>query len=104
MSKYVLAYYGGSMPEDPAEQERAMTAWMNWFGGLGDSVVDAGAPFAVSSAIASDRGISQPGSGGLTGYSIISADSLDEACTKARGCPVLDAGGTMDVYESAPIG
>jgi hypothetical protein len=104
MPKYVLAYQGGSMPDDPAEQERAMTAWMNWFGGLGDAVVDAGAPFAVSSAIASDHGVTQPGRAGLTGYSIITADSLDDACAKAQGCPVLDSAGSIDVYESAPMG
>jgi hypothetical protein len=104
MPKYVLAYYGGSMPDDPAQQEQVMTAWMNWFGGLGESIVDAGAPFAASSAIASDRSSARPGQGGLTGYSIISADSLDDAGAKAAGCPVLDAGGTIDVYETAPIG
>lgn len=104
MPKYVLTYHGGSMADDPVEQERVMTAWMNWFGGLGDSVVDGGAPFAVSSAIASDHSVSQPGRAGLTGYSIISANSLDEACAKAQGCPVLDGAGSIDVYESAPMG
>lgn len=104
MSKYVLTYHGGSIPDDPAEQERAMTAWMNWFGGLGDSVVDGGAPFASSSAIATDHSVTQPGRTGLTGYSIISASSLDDACAKAQGCPVLDSGGGIDVYEAAPMG
>jgi hypothetical protein len=104
MPKYVLTYQGGSMPDDPAEQERAMTAWMNWFGGLGESVVDAGAPFASSSAIASNHSVTQPGHAGLTGYSIIMADSLDDACAKAQGCPVLDSAGSIDVYESAPMG
>jgi hypothetical protein len=104
MPKYVLTYQGGSMPDDPAEQERVMTAWMNWFGGLGDAVVDSGAPFAASSAIASDHSLTHPGNAGLTGYSIISADSLAEACAKAQGCPILDGGGSIDVYESAPMG
>jgi hypothetical protein len=104
MPKYVLTYQGGSMSADPAEQERAMTAWMNWFAGLGAAVVDGGAPFASSSAIASDHSLTRPGRASLTGYSIISADSLDDACAKAQGCPVLDNGGSIDVYESAPMG
>ena len=42
MGKYVLAYRGGGMGESEAEQQEAMTQWMNWFGSLGESVVDAG--------------------------------------------------------------
>jgi hypothetical protein len=35
----------------------------------------------------------------LTGYSIVSADSLDAAVELAKGCPVLGIGGAVDVYE-----
>jgi hypothetical protein len=44
MTKYLLNYHGGSMPETPAEGEKVMKAWMDWLGGLGKSVVDAGNP------------------------------------------------------------
>jgi len=40
------------------------------------------------------------GSRGLTGYSIVSADSLDSAVELAKGCPVLEIGGAVDVYEA----
>ena len=40
MPKYVLAYHGGSMPEDPAAQAEGMAAWGAWFGSLGDAVID----------------------------------------------------------------
>jgi hypothetical protein len=36
---------------------------------------------------------------GLGGYSIVTAASLDEATEIARSCPILAAGGTVDVYE-----
>jgi hypothetical protein len=101
---YLLAYHGGSMPEGAQEQEKVMTAWMNWFGQLGQSVVDGGAPFGPSSAIGSDRGVSSPGKTGLSGYSVISAASLDEAVEKAKGCPVIDGGCAIDVYEALPMG
>jgi hypothetical protein len=44
------------------------------------------------------------GGSALTGYSIISADSLSEACDKAMGCPVLSSGRNIEVYEAMPIG
>ena len=46
MAKYVLVYYGGSMPETEAEQAAVMKAWGEWFGGLGAAVVDGGNPFS----------------------------------------------------------
>jgi len=104
MGKYVLAYRGGGMGESEAEQQAAMTQWMNWFGALGEAVVDGGTPFGPSSTIAAGGSVSDGGESGLTGYSIISADSLTEAVDKAKGCPVLSSGGAIDVYETLPIG
>lgn len=54
MGKYVLAYKGGSMAETPEAQEKAMQAWMGWFGALGSAIVDGGNPFGASTAVQSD--------------------------------------------------
>ena len=104
MGKYVLAYLGGGMSESEAEQQEAMTQWMNWFGSLGESVVDGGSPFGPASTIASNGKVTGGGGSSLTGYSIISAESMAEACDKAKGCPVLSSGGSIEVYEAMPIG
>jgi hypothetical protein len=104
MGKYLLAYTGGGMAESEAAQQEAMTQWMNWFGSLGGSVVDAGNPFGPSAGVASDGKVSDSGASGLTGYSIIDASSMAEACDKAKGCPVLSSGGAIEVYEAMPIG
>ena len=44
------------------------------------------------------------GAGALTGYSIITADTLDEATGLAGGCPLLASGGTVAVYETHNMG
>jgi hypothetical protein len=44
--------------------------------------------------------VSDGGSLGVTGFSIVSADSLDLAIELAKGCPVLEIGGAVDVYEA----
>lgn len=101
MPKYVLAYSGGGgMPETEEEVAAEMEKWGAWFGSLGDSVVDGGNPFGASSTISPDGSVSTGGSRGLTGYSVISADSLDAAQDAAKGCPVLANDGTVDVYEA----
>jgi hypothetical protein len=93
MAKYVLAYRGGSMAETEAEQQKVMEQWMTWFGSLGSAVIDGGSPFGPAATSAG-------GGAALTGYSIIDASSLDDATSKAKGCPVLSSGGTVDVYEA----
>lgn len=104
MAKYLLAYRGGGMGGTQEEQQAAMEQWMSWFGGLGDAVVDAGSPFGPSATLDSGGAASEGGGSSLTGYSILTADSLDDAISKAKGCPVLGAGGSLEVYESLPIG
>ena len=37
---------------------------------------------------------------GLSGYSLVTADSLESAVELAKGCPVLEIGGAVDVYEA----
>ena len=103
MAKYVLVYRGGSMAETPEAQEKVMQEWMGWFGSLGDAVVDGGAPFGPSSSIATDGSTTDGGASALTGYSILTADSIGDAQTKAKGCPVLGAGGSIEIYEALPM-
>jgi hypothetical protein len=43
------------------------------------------------------------GANPATGYSIIEASSTDEAVAKARGCPILMAGGSVEVAEILPV-
>ena len=103
MATFVLAYSGGAgMPETEAEQQAVMAAWGAWFEELGSAVADGGSPFGPSTTVTSD-GESGPGRSGLTGYSILTVDSLAAATQAARGCPVLGGGGTVEVYEALPM-
>jgi hypothetical protein len=98
MGKYVFAYSGGGMAATEEERNAAMAAWGGWFGQLGSAVVDPGNPFAGSASVGSNGGGTS-----LSGYSVVSADSLDAATELARGCPVLANGGGVEVYETLEI-
>lgn len=99
MAKYVLAYTGGSMAETPEAQEAVMKAWMDWFGTLGSAVLDGGNPFGASTAVRSD-GSTGTTTTGLSGYSTVQADNLELAAKLASGCPILEAGGSVEVFEA----
>jgi hypothetical protein len=103
VAKYVLAYTGGSVPETEADQQAVMEAWTGWFTQLGAAVVDGGNPFGPSTTVASDGSTSEGGMSGLTGYSVLSADDLASATDLAKGCPVLTAGGRVEVYETFDV-
>jgi hypothetical protein len=101
MANYVFAYSGGNgMAADPAEREAQMAKWGQWMGGLGSALVDGGAPTGPSKTVAPGGTVSDGGSRGLTGYSLVAAGSLDEAVEFAKGCPILENGGSVDVYEA----
>ena len=101
---YLLLYSGGSMPESDEEQATVMKAWDAWMHDLGSALKDGGNPFNPGAAkmIGADGSI-RDGDGTATGYSIIYADSLDDATTKAKGCPVLQGGATIEVYETFSV-
>lgn len=104
MANFVLLYTGGSLPA-PSERDKVMQAWGTWFGKLGDKVVDAGNPFGQHSKQISNGSV-HDGAGqnpAATGYSIIKADSLSAAIDLAKGCPVLESGAKISVYEVTPV-
>jgi len=104
MAKYLFAYKGGSgMAQTDAEREAAMAAWGGWFGSLGQAVVDGGNPFGPSATVTDAGSVSDGASASLSGYSVLSADSLSAASELAKSCPVLAAGGTVEVYETIEI-
>jgi hypothetical protein len=102
MAKFLYLYTGGLMAETAEAQEESMKAWGAWFGGLGDSVLDIGNPFGAGTTVTSS-GSSEGGASKLGGFSIVSAESLAEASAKADGCPVLQSGGSIEVYEALPM-
>lgn len=103
MANFVLLYTGGSAGTTPAEREKTLQAWGAWIGKLGDKFVDQGNPFSAHVKNVSNGSV-HDGAGGTpaTGYSILKADSLDAAAELAKGCPVLQSGGKVTVYEITP--
>ena len=97
MTKYVIAYHGGRKFESPQDGAAYMAKWKAWMGGLGDAVVDPGMPLGAGKLI-SAAGVTERGADLLTGFSIVTAESLDAAVALARQCPHLDHG-TVEVAE-----
>ena len=103
MAKYLLLYTGGRMPETEAEQATVMKAWDSWFHEIGSALADGGNPFTQASKKISSDGAVGDGAPAASGYSILEADSLDAAVGLAKGCPVLQGGASISVYETFEV-
>ena len=90
------------MPQSETEQKAVLHEWETWFGKLGSAVVDGGNPFTPQAKTITKDGKVSNGSGGPmpSGYSILKANSLDEAVGMAKGCPVLKGGAAIMVFET----
>jgi hypothetical protein len=101
MAKFVFAYHGGSKPSNPDEVKKVMDAWGAWFGSMGAAVIDGGNAVGKSSTVKQDGSlIDGGGANPISGYSLIEASGLEDAYKKAKGCPILKNGGTIEIAQA----
>ncbi|MBT1157854.1 hypothetical protein J1C56_19855 [Aminobacter anthyllidis] len=101
MAKFLFVYHGGAMPQSEEEGAKVMKAWMDWFASLGAAVVDGGNPVGKSQTVAANGAVTNDGGANpVSGYSVFDAKDPADAARIAKGCPILVAGGSVEV---API-
>lgn len=103
MNRYILVYLGGKPPATPEEGKLHFANYQKWLASLGDAAVSPMNPLKGTKAVSRDGGISDMGSG-MSGYTIVEADSMDDAMQMAIACPFLELGGTMEVSELIQMG
>ena len=101
MAKYLFVYHGGSVPSNPADAKAVHDAWGAWFGSLGAAVIDGGNPVGKSYTVRADGSlVSDGGANPASGYSLVEATNVEDAHKKAAGCPLLKAGGTIEIAQA----
>lgn len=98
MAKYLFVYHGGKNPETEEEVAQVLDAWGSWLGSMGAAVIDGGNPVGMSSTVNPDGSVADNGgSNPASGYGLIEAADLDDALAKAKGCPILESGGSVEL-------
>ena len=101
MAKYLFVYHGGENPETEEETAAVLDAWGQWLGSMGAAVIDGGNPVGVSKTVNPDGSVADNGGPNpVTGYGLIEAADDDDAVAKARGCPILEAGGSVELAQA----
>jgi hypothetical protein len=100
MAKYLFVYHGGEDPKSEEEVAKVLDDWGNWLGGMGAAVIDGGNPVGMSKTVNPDGSVTDNGGANpATGYGLIEAADQADAIAKAKGCPILQAGGSVELAE-----
>lgn len=102
MNKYVVLYHAPAEAmaqmehATPEQKQEGMKPWLAWKESMGNSLVDFGAPLLGGRRLLPD-GNSESSTKEVSGYSIIQANSLEEAQALLQGHPHLSWTGGCDV-------
>jgi hypothetical protein len=109
MSKFILMFRGGGItvqpPPPPAELGAHLAKWREWVGGLirsgqadpGFPPLENGGKTLRGSAKTLTDGPFAEAKDLVSGFLIVSADSLEAAVELARGCPIFEYDGSVEV-------
>lgn len=112
MKDYLFVYrtdYDNMQQGTPAQQESNMKKWMDWLGSIAaqNKLVSKGSRLQnTGKVLKSDVVTNGPFTEikeSIGGFSIIKATSYDDAVEVAKGCPILQAGGNVEVREIDPM-
>ncbi|HEU4384475.1 MAG TPA: YciI family protein [Anaeromyxobacteraceae bacterium] len=112
MASFMLIFRGGDNRNDSPEQlQQHMQKWLGWFEGLtkAGAYKGQGAPLEAGGKVV--RGARKVVSDGpfaeskdlVGGYAIVEAKDLDGAVEIARGCPIYERDGAVEVRPVQPM-
>lgn len=104
MSEFVFLYRNGDRPPSPEQVQQVLQKWGAWFKDLADKghMVDRGQPLDRSGKLVSSAKVVTDGPFAeakdvVGGYTLIKAKDVTEAAELAKGCPILERGGRVEV-------
>ena len=99
MNQYIITYLSGDRPSTPEEGKKHFTKYQKWLSSLGDAAIKPMVPVKNPHTVNSDGSVSNGSSIGMTGYTIIQAESIEKAIEYAKLCPFLELNGSLEVAE-----
>ncbi|MDB5279689.1 MAG: transcription initiation protein [Ferruginibacter sp.] len=95
-----------AVPPSPEQMQASMKQWQDWLGGLAaqNKLSAAGNRLGMEGSVVKPAGVVTNGpyveiTEVIGGYSIIKADTLEEAAGLAKGCPILAVNGNVEVRQ-----
>ena len=107
MSEFTFLFRGRDRSSSPEQLQKNMEKWLVWFKELNAKglMKDPGNPLAVGGKVVTGKeklvsdGPFAEAKDVVGGYIVIEAETLAEATEIAKGCPILDVGGSVEVRQ-----
>lgn len=99
MPNYVITYIGGNRPATPEEGKQHFAKYMEWLSALGEAAVSPANPLGSTRTVNPDGTVEEGSKTSMSGYTIVSANTIDDAIAMAKDCPFLEIGGSLEVSE-----
>jgi hypothetical protein len=100
---------GGAQPS-PEQMQAMMQSWQDWMGSIAaqNKLVNPGNRLATDGKVVKPGNIITNGpyveiKESIGGYTIIRAESLEEAAEISKGCPIFAVDGNVEVREIIPM-
>ncbi|WP_223598956.1 YciI family protein [Chryseobacterium sp. GVT01B] len=113
MKEFLLVFRADykSMPKTSPEQMQVNTQkWMNWIAGIAaqNKLADRGNRLESTGQVIKSDGIISDGpyaeiKESIMGYTLINAESIEEATALSKDCPILLFGGSVEVREISKL-
>jgi hypothetical protein len=105
MSEFTFLFRGRKTSGSPEEMQKHLEKWVAWFKDLSAKgyIKDPGHPLEVTGKVVKTKekvihdGPYAESKDVIAGYMLIEADDLSRACEIAKGCPILEAGGSVEI-------
>lgn len=104
MPNFMLSYLGTPKISSEQEKQSHMKKYQQWITDLGDKALSPMNPLKNVSLVDSDGSVREGGETGMSGFTIITADSMKEALSIAQACPFLEVQGRLEVSEMIEMG
>lgn len=110
MPKYLLFYRDSAEPQQPQpspeEMQGFLKMWDGWFKQFEGKIVDGGDGLLPTGRVLKPGGVVADGpyveaKEMIGGYSVVSANSYDEAVEIAKHCPIAMIGGAIEIRQLA---
>ncbi len=109
MPKFLVIYHANEDAAEmmanatPEDMQKGMEPWMAWAAKCGDKLVDMGSPLGNGMSV-TESGASKADTT-VTGYSMLEADSLDDAVKLLEDHPHIGwtEGCSIEVHEGFPL-
>ena len=99
MAQYMITYLGGNQPATPEEGKQHFARYMQWLAALGTAVVSPANPLKGNCVMHPGGEVTEGGNTGMSGFTLIEADSMEAAQAMALDCPFLEIGGSLEISE-----